>query len=479
MRTHLLLLTGLLAAAGAESPPDRLLTLRGHESLRPGPGAGGEDPPRPPGPRAPGGEESSCTPGTWMYDGCNACRCTQERKIKCTSNVCREPPAASCQYGRTYLDQCNNVCFCDKFGAYQCRPRGTPGGGICYHDGVTGKPLRCEQEGFIRVEAHTQFFCQDGIVHFEYASPRAPRPAPLEFGDVVLPDYEPCPAGFVTAPGMLGVKICKAADSNVMCDDKRPTRGGECGVDDCGERYNPQRDCLQCFCLEGKPDDVSAGFNEPCPPGFDHRTSFLYFRKCGPIDDLPCSGPGTEYQVDCDLCVCQEGGVPACTHRQCDTSPEEQSCQYGTFFVDECNAVCRCVRGGGRYACGRRGCPPGRTSGKPLTCPAQTRELPRIRGLRVFCHKGVVKAQLKDGDEPNRPGQCPWTIVDIYYRCNYNKQCDDDRLCPPGHKCCREQLPCGQKCRPACAPACAPGQRCQTVYLDLEEERAECVPVSN
>ncbi|XP_043226330.1 kielin/chordin-like protein [Amphibalanus amphitrite] len=374
-----------------------------------------------------------------------------------------------------------------------------------------------------------------------------------------------------------------------MCDDKWPTRGGECGVDDCGERYNPERDCLQCFCRESKPDDVSAGFNEPCPPGFDHRTSFLYFRKCGPIDDLPtgdfvdcspgsgcpakcefvrrsdngcvyclcqgrelvpvadpcpppkvegnirdgnkvckpatreaCSGPGTEYQVDCDLCVCQEGGVPACTHRQCDTSPEEQSCQYGTFFVDECNAVCRCVRGGGRYACGRRGCPPGRTSGKPLTCPAQTRELPRIRGLRVFCHKGVVKAQLKDerciensrlmddeycnwcgcrggrpvctkmgcvsrppqlpyGDEPNRPGQCPWTIVDIYYRCNYSKQCDDDRLCPPGHKCCREQLPCGQKCRPACAPACAPGQRCQTVYRDLEpvEERAECVPVSN
>ena len=34
-----------------------------------------------------------------------------------------------------------------------------------------------------------------------------------------------------------------------------------------------------------------------------------------------CSGPGTEYQLGCDLCICREGGVPACTHRQCDSTP--------------------------------------------------------------------------------------------------------------------------------------------------------------
>ncbi|XP_043226328.1 kielin/chordin-like protein isoform X1 [Amphibalanus amphitrite] len=673
MRTHLLLLTGLLAAAGAVSPPYRPPPLEPDppRPIWPGrpPGPARPpgpivDPPRPPAPRPPG-EEPGCTPGLWIYDGCNTCRCTPERKIKCTSNVCREPPAASCQYGRTYLDQCDNVCFCDKFGAYQCRPRGTPGAGICYHDGVTGKPTRCEQEGFIRVEAHTHFFCQDGIVHFEYVEesgfrcqegaswreecntcscmggpagasggactligclsnapppPRPPRPAPLEFGDVVLPDYEPCPAGFVAAPGMLGVKICKAAgctpgvewnlsscekcvctrtgepactpcirtqsDSTVVCGERRPVLGlpvYQLCPADCGQRYDPRRDCIQCRCGVGKPGDVNVGFDEPCPPGFGHRSSGAFFRACGPIDDLPtgdfedcspdsdcpahcefvrrsqngciqclcegrelvpvanpcpppkvegivrdgnkickpatreeCSGPGTEYQVGCDLCVCQEGGVPACTHRQCDTTPEEQSCQYGPVIVDECNTVCRCVRGGGRYACGRRGCPPGRTSGKPLTCPARLRELPRIRGLRVFCHEGIVKAQPKDerciegsrfldddycnscscrgggamctklgcitpipgpsyGDEANRPGQCPWMDENPAIRCiHYNKQCDDDRLCPPGHKCCGEI--CGQKCRPACAPACAPGQRCQPVEPLLE--RAECVPVN-
>ena len=83
-------------------------------------------------------------------------------------SVCCGAVSASCQYGRTYLDQCDNVCFCDKFGAYQCKPRGTPGGGICYGDAVTGQPASCEQHGEIRVEAHTRFFCEDNIVHFEY-----------------------------------------------------------------------------------------------------------------------------------------------------------------------------------------------------------------------------------------------------------------------------------------------------------------------
>lgn len=79
------------------------------------------------------------------------------------------PVSASCQYGRNYVDQCNNVCFCNKRGQYECKPRGTPHGGRCYgsEDGV-GKPLACSEEGEIGVFSHTRFFCENEIVRFEY-----------------------------------------------------------------------------------------------------------------------------------------------------------------------------------------------------------------------------------------------------------------------------------------------------------------------
>ena len=68
---------------------------------------------------------------------------------------------------------------------------------------------------------------------------------------------------------------------------------------------------------------------------------------------------------------------------------------HGPAIVDECDTVCRCLSGS-RYACGRRGCPAGRVSGKPQTCTKRgVYDLPRIPGLRVFCHDGIVKAQGK------------------------------------------------------------------------------------
>ena len=88
----------------------------------------------------------------------------------------------------------------------------------------------------------------------------------------------------------LSVAVCRcAAESTVVCGTRQAVLGVPsyqlCPAD-CGQRYIPERDCLKCLCGVGKQGDVNVGFDEPCPPGFDHRANDAFFRTCGPIDDL-------------------------------------------------------------------------------------------------------------------------------------------------------------------------------------------------
>ena len=83
--------------------------------------------------------------------------------------------SAYCRYGRNYLDQCDSVCICDKFGSYRCQPHHTPGSGACYGGAVSGQPVRCSLaeeggDGGLREEAHTRFFCENRTVHVEYGT---------------------------------------------------------------------------------------------------------------------------------------------------------------------------------------------------------------------------------------------------------------------------------------------------------------------
>ena len=78
-------------------------------------------------------------------------------------------------------------------------------------------------------------------------------------------------------------------DSTVACGERRlvsTIAPHQLCPADCGQRYIPEKDCVQCQCGVGKSGDVNVGFDEPCPVGYDHRANGAFFRSCGPVDDL-------------------------------------------------------------------------------------------------------------------------------------------------------------------------------------------------
>ncbi|XP_037081900.1 kielin/chordin-like protein [Pollicipes pollicipes] len=291
------------------------------------------------------------------------------------------PPAAHCQYGPSYIDECSNLCKCTG-GGYSCTRK------ACRPGQTTQQPLTCNGQSTLPRLPGVRVFCHQGIVKVQ------PLDAPCIPNSWFL-DNEYCNTCHCSETGIAActLKACVTVPPAAHC------QYGPSYIDECsnlckctGGGYS----CTRKACRPGQttqqPLTCNGQSTLPRLPGvrvFCHQGIV----KVQPLD-APCI-PNSWFLDNeyCNTCHCSETGIAACTLKACVTVPPAAHCQYGPSYIDECSNLCKCTGGG--YSCTRKACRPGQTTQQPLTCNGQS-TLPRLPGVRVFCHQGIVKVQPLD-----------------------------------------------------------------------------------
>ncbi|KAF0294438.1 hypothetical protein FJT64_000752 [Amphibalanus amphitrite] len=151
-----------------------------------------------------------------------------------------------------------------------------------------------------------------------------------EPGDTHVAFEEPCPPGTDFRESGAFFKACGPIDT-LPKGDTKICDSLECPAD-CGTvRVSTQENCAYCQCgPELAPGDTAVPIYQQCPPDTLPGPTQLTTKVCRAPTREECI-PGSEYNVGCDLCLCQEDGIPACTMRECSQSgsPEDGDSSQG------------------------------------------------------------------------------------------------------------------------------------------------------
>ncbi|KAF0292083.1 hypothetical protein FJT64_009872 [Amphibalanus amphitrite] len=222
-----------------------------------------------------------CQPGSeWSvhHDGCSRCVCTDSGEPACTP--CKREPS-------TFTPTCDG-------------------------SGQIGCPQDC---GKTYNAGRDCFECKCGVG---------------EPGDTHVAFEEPCPPGTDFRESGAFFKACGPIDT-LPKGDTKICDSLECPAD-CGTvRVSTQENCAYCQCgPELAPGDTAVPIYQQCPPDTLPGPTQLTTKVCRAPTREECI-PGSEYNVGCDLCLCQEDGIPACTMRECSQSgsPEDGDSSQG------------------------------------------------------------------------------------------------------------------------------------------------------
>ncbi|XP_043238210.1 SCO-spondin-like isoform X2 [Amphibalanus amphitrite] len=333
-----------------------------------------------------------CQPGSeWsvQHDGCSRCVCTNDGEPACTP--CKREPSASTLTCDGGLPECPQDC------------------GRTYNAG------------------RDCFECKCGVG---------------EPGDTHVGFEEPCPPGTDFRESGAFFKACGPIDTLPKGDVK--VCGGKPCPADCGTvRFSSRENCVYCQCgLELAPGEEEVPVDEPCQPGLVEGPRHLATKVCRAPNREECV-PYDTYNIGCDICLCQEDGVPACTQRNCSLP------QYGDVQV--CDSQLRgcpadCGTAGSDSYCQYCQCGPRLEEGDITVAIDE----PCPPGFTTKEHQFATKtcSPVPDGGREGRQycsGPCPADCGEVLdaasgcYRCQCGPQLQFgdvqvaiDAPCPPG-----------------------------------------------
>lgn len=379
-----------------------------------------------------------------------------------------------CQYGKGYIDKCENQCICLENGQYACTRRG------CQNPSDSEVPKSCDSNYKTNVVHNNRLLCKAGIVQFvsdsepekcdpgtswkddcntctcsvrgdfaactlkacipagqiifDSANTRIPTDdgVELEFGDITVNFYVPCPNGLVEGPLRGQNKICHAkgcsAGAKWTLDDgctkctclkngepacgeclRKPTdtahncNGSPRCPADCSRDFFPKKNCYECCTGIGNIGDAIP-IHSDCPRGTDVSSYGFVQKWCAPYHLLPkgdtriCETGLNTCPQDCKLVrVAPNEG---CVYCQCQAPKKPTPCKYGEEKMVDCN-TCVCLDSG-YMACTRRDCKKNydQVSCGVDMCPADCPKLVDKRDNCVFCScnpNGEVTVPKDDG----------------------------------------------------------------------------------